>query len=108
PAGSSAAGFDLQLVDDDVSDGDQTVQVTASSPGFTEGAALIVVADDEAPALPVLPVPANGQNPVHPGSSLSWQYDPHSGGIPESYEIYFGTVPNPEELLGVSDEPLWA
>ncbi|MEN3939809.1 S8 family serine peptidase [Prosthecobacter sp. SYSU 5D2] len=108
PAGSSTAGFDLQLVDDDVSDGDQTIQVTVSSPGFTEGAALIVVADDEAPALPVLPVPANGQNPVHPGSSLSWQYDPHSGGIPESYEIYFGTAPSPQELLGVSDEPLWA
>jgi subtilisin family serine protease len=107
PAGSSTAYFDLHLIDDDQMDNDHTVRVTASSPGFTYGVGQIVVTDDESPALPILPVPTDGQNPVHPGSRLSWQYDPHSGGIPDHYEIYFGSQPDPREFLGTSNEAQW-
>lgn len=107
-AGTSSTTFDLHFQDDDLPDGDQTVQVTASSPSFTPATASIIVADDEAPALPVQPNPADGQNPVHPKSTLTWQYDPHSGGIPDSYDIYFGTSPLADELLGNSTSPAWA
>ncbi len=107
PAGSASASFDLQIQDDAVNDGDQTVTVTASSPGFTGGSATMVIADDEVPALPVLPSPANGQNPTRPDLSLGWQYDPNSGGIPDNYQVYFGTVPAPVELIGSTPTPAW-
>ncbi|TDU81022.1 subtilase family protein [Prosthecobacter fusiformis] len=107
PAGSSSAAFDLILQNDDLNDGDQTVQVTASSPGFTSTTSSMSVADDEVPALPVLPSPADGQNPSPPNTGLAWEYDPHSGSIPESYQVYFGTSASPSELLGTTTSPTW-
>jgi|GEM_PF-1957221 len=108
PAGSSTATFDLSFQDDALSDGDQTVTVTFSSPGFIGGSTAMIVTDDEVPALPTQPSPADGQNPTPPDTALAWQYDPHSGGIPESYQIYFGNVPEPVELLGTTASPSWS
>lgn len=106
-AGNTAATFSLHLQDDALVDGDQPIRVTASREGFISTTAIIIVADDEAPALPTLPSPAHEETSVHPDSSLSWQYDPHSGSIPDSYQVYFGIVPEPIELLGSSTTTSW-
>ena len=106
-AGNSAANFTLRLQDDAEADGDQSVGVTASSSGFTAGMKSMIVADDEVPALPTQPTPANGQNPTPPNTGLAWQYDPHSGAPPESYEIFFGTEALPNDSLGSSPTPSW-
>lgn len=107
PAGSASARFALQLQDDALTDGDQIVTVTASSATFITATTSLSVTDDEVPALPVLPTPTDGQDPTHPKTSLTWQYDADSGAIPESYQIYFGTRPDPTELLGSTSATSW-
>lgn len=106
-AGSSAATFPLTFVNNQEADGDRQVTVTISSPGYTTAAAVITVTDDEVPAVPAQPQPADGQNPVSPKTSLAWSYDPHSGSVPESFDVYFGAVPQPVEKLGTSSTPTW-
>lgn len=108
PAGSATANFNLQFQDDSLASGDLPIQVTASASGFTSGSASIIVADDEVPALPTLPSPAHGQNPADPKTSLAWQFDPDSGSIPESYDVYFGTEAQPVELLGTTPVAAWS
>lgn len=107
PAGTASVSFPLHLVDDGDVDGDKSVRITASAGGFTSGSARIQVADDETPALPGLPVPANGLNPAHPESDLAWQDEPNTGGAPDSYEVYFGTVVDPNQRLGSTVSASW-
>lgn len=107
PAGSSSAAFSLQLQDDLLTDGDQTVRVTAGAAGFTSGTATMIVTDDEVPALPVSPTPLDGQNPTPPRTNLAWQYDPDSGAEPESYRLYFGTKAIPDQDLGTTTSTGW-
>lgn len=100
PAGSSQAVFDLTFINDALQDGAQNVQVTASAVGFNPGTAIMSVTDDEQPALPSSPSPAQGNSPTHPESDLAWSYEVTSGGAPESYDVLFGTLPTPSEQLG--------
>lgn len=106
-AGSSSATFALSFQNDNVVDGDQQVTVTVTSPGYTQAAKVIVVTDDEVPALPVEPLPQNGASPVSPKTNLAWNYDPHSGAVPDSYDVFFGSVPQPVEKLGSVTTPAW-
>jgi subtilisin family serine protease len=100
PAGSSEGFFNITLVNDALNDGAQTVQVTASAAGFLAGSTTMSVMDDELPALPTTPSPVNGFSPTHPEADLAWSFDALSGGAPTSYEVYFGTLAVPSELLG--------
>lgn len=47
PDGQASVTFDINAVDDSKLDGDQTVTVTASSNGFVDGAAAVIVTDHE-------------------------------------------------------------
>lgn len=57
PAGESSAVFDLVVVDDALLDGDRTVTVTASAPGYVAGQGAVRVGDNET-ALLTVTVPA--------------------------------------------------
>jgi hypothetical protein len=100
PAGASETVFDLNLVNDALVDGDQNVSVTATAAGFATGSGIMIVSDDEQPALPVNPSPTHLNSPTHPESDLAWSYDSVSGGAPDSYDVLFGTLPVPAELVG--------
>ncbi|MCX6856346.1 MAG: S8 family serine peptidase, partial [Verrucomicrobia bacterium] len=100
PAGSNEGFFNMTLVNDALNDGAQTAQVTASAAGFVSGSATISVMDDELPALPANPSPVHSFSPSHPEADLAWSFDALSGGAPTSYEVYFGTLAVPSELLG--------
>jgi len=107
PSGNSSATFSLTLVNDALVDATQSVEVTASATGFASGSAVISVMDDEQPALPANPVPADGLTTAHPESDLAWATEPQSGGTPDNYDLYFGTQPVPSELLGNVTSPQW-
>ena len=49
PAGQTSINFNLAPVDNSVHDGDQTVTVTASAPGFTNVSASLIIVDDNLP-----------------------------------------------------------
>jgi subtilisin family serine protease len=100
PGGASQAVFDLNLVNDALGDGDQTVTVTATAAGFANGSGTMIVSDDEQPALPINPSPAHLNSPTHPESDLAWSYDAVSGGAPDSYDVLFGITSMPAELVG--------
>jgi len=51
PAGSVSASFDLTSVADGQPDGNQSVEVSASAPGFIEGRVTVVVSDTDLPDL---------------------------------------------------------
>jgi hypothetical protein len=56
-AGQVSNAFDLTLIDNSVADGNQTVTITASAPGFTNAFAAMLVIDDElAPVITQQPV----------------------------------------------------
>jgi hypothetical protein len=57
-AGQISNVFNLTLVDNSVQDGDQTVTVTASAPGFTSGMASMMVMDDDTPPV-IIAQPTN-------------------------------------------------
>ncbi|MFW2135387.1 GEVED domain-containing protein [Chryseobacterium sp. TY4] len=60
-----------------------------------------MAAQTEAPNCPTLIAPANGNQavPVNPPATLSWT-TASTGGVASSYDVYFGTTPNPTTLLG--------
>jgi hypothetical protein len=105
PAGASDVEFDLIIVDDALPDGDQSVTVTTTAAGFVMGTGIMTVSDDEQPALPVSPSPLHLNSPTHPESDLAWSYNTVSGGAPESYDVLFGTMPTPAELVGTVTSP---
>jgi hypothetical protein len=47
PAGTNRASFNLTAVDDDETDGSQSVLVTASAPGFTNKSATVTIRDND-------------------------------------------------------------
>jgi hypothetical protein len=75
-AGQLSNSFNLTLVDNSIPDGNQTVNVTASAPGFTNGIGSMVVIDDETPAQPSNPRPANTATSVPANTNLSWSIGP--------------------------------
>src|SRR5690606_316689 len=52
-AGQASATFDITGVDDLIADGTQTVTITASAAGFTDGTDTLDVTDNEVPTLTV-------------------------------------------------------
>jgi hypothetical protein len=92
-ARTASGKFDLQVQNDPIEDGAQTVMVTASAVGFQSGTGFMQVEDDETPAMAILPSPAHGATMVHPEADLAWSYDAAGGTAPESYDLYFGTSP---------------
>lgn len=69
PAGSTSATFDLTIIDDAEVDGTQSVTVTASATGWTQGTDTIAVADNEQQAVTNLLV--NGD--FESGQIVPWQ-----------------------------------
>ncbi|HRT58988.1 MAG TPA: CARDB domain-containing protein, partial [Candidatus Paceibacterota bacterium] len=67
PAGASAASFPLTTVDDGVTDGSQSVQLTASAPGFSTGSVAVTVTDINLPDLVVssVTVPATAETEAY-------------------------------------------
>src|SRR5262249_55309489 len=49
PAGQKSIPFNLTVIDNSISEGNQLVTVTASAPGFTNISATILIVDDEVP-----------------------------------------------------------
>ncbi|MDM8525272.1 serine protease [Desulfococcaceae bacterium HSG8] len=49
PAGQDTAAFDITIIDDEETDGDETVTITASVAGWTSGSNTIIVANYETP-----------------------------------------------------------
>ncbi|WP_313215407.1 GEVED domain-containing protein [Soonwooa sp.] len=60
-----------------------------------------MAAQTQAPDCPTLTAPANGNQtvPINPPATLSWTAAA-TGGVASSYDVYFGTSPNPTTLLG--------
>ena len=75
-AGQLSNTFNLTLVNNSIPDGNQTVSVTASAPGFTNGSASMVVIDDLTPAQPSSPRPADTATGVPAVTNLSWSIGP--------------------------------
>ena len=92
PAGSSGRTFALTPGDDDVIDGLQQVQVTASAEGFQSSTGTVKIYDNETPALPGNPTPVDAQERTAPNAVLTWQGVPYTGGTPTSWDIYLGTT----------------
>ena len=91
PAGQVVGSFTATPVDDALVDGAQSVQITASSAGFVDGSAVVLVYDNETPALATSPFPLNQESRTHPQSDLAWEYDLTTGGTPSSADVWFGT-----------------
>ena len=75
-AGQLSRTFNLTPVDNSVADGNQTISVTASAPGFTNGTATVLVVDDETPATPSYPRPADTATDVLVNTNLNWSNGP--------------------------------
>jgi hypothetical protein len=75
-AGQLSNSFNLTLVNNSIPDGNQTVLVAASAPGFTNGIGSVVVIDDETPAQPSSPRPADMAASVPANTNLSWSIGP--------------------------------
>ncbi len=89
PAGQTSSPFDLLLPQDWDLDGNLRVTVTASAPGFTNGAAVLLILDSDWPPAPGLSAPA-----FQPGM-FSFQFATVPG---HNYVIEFKTT---------LDDPLW-
>jgi len=109
PAGASSVQFALVVGNDAEVDGDQLVTITANASTFFTGSASVTIHDDESPAQPGNPQPFNAATQVHPDSDLSWSDVVGTGGTPDSYDVYLGTVPLPgtTEYLGNTTDHNW-
>ncbi|MBA4150027.1 MAG: M36 family metallopeptidase [Verrucomicrobia bacterium] len=93
PAGSTSAVFNITIVDDDVFEEQETVSITASASGFASAVSQMTIHDNERPAIPTNPTPANMATNVIATADLSW-----SSGEPIArtnlYHVYLGTTSN--------------
>jgi len=103
PAGQLSKSFNLVLIDNSIPDGNQTVSVTASAPGFTNGVGSMVVIDDETPAQPSNPRPADMATGVPANTNLSWNIGP-AGQVVQNGGFETGTFTNwSKENIGGGD-----
>jgi hypothetical protein len=72
PAGAFSNTFNLMPVDNAIADGNQSISVTASAPEFTNGVASVLIIDDESPAVPSDPRPADTATGVPANTNLMW------------------------------------
>lgn len=102
-AGQLSNSFNLTLVNNFIPDGNQTVSVTASAPGFTNGTGSMVVIDDETPAQPSSPRPADTATGVPADTNLSWSIGP-AGEFVQNGGFETGTFTNwSKENVGGGD-----
>ncbi len=102
-AGRSNRVFNITLIDDALVDGAQNVTVTASAPGLVSGSAIVMVLDNESPPLPSNPNPADLATNVSINADLSWV----NGQAGLNNDVYFGTNPVPNQLLGTTSGNTW-
>jgi hypothetical protein len=102
-AGQTTARFDLTLVDDFVVDGNESVLITATAPGFEGGQNVLLVLDDDTPPGPANPRPADFATNVIANTTLSWSVTNATN------DVYFGTNPLPgaAEFLGTTTGTNW-
>ena len=107
-AGQTSGTFSPTVIDDPDIDGPQTVTVTASAFGFSNGATNIIVNDNESPPIPFNPSPAHLATNVIQTTGLAWS----SGAVPGEIitnDVYFGTTPTlgPAQLQGTTLGTTW-
>ena len=107
PAGQTTQSFDITLIDNLVSDGNQTVSIRASAIGFSDGAASLTVLDDEAPGIASNPSPPDLAANVDAAVTLDWIGAYLPGAV--TNDVYFGTnpAPGPAELVGSTTNQSW-
>ena len=84
-AGQVSSAFNLTLLDNSIHDGNQTVQVTASASGFTNGSGSMLVLDDDVP--PVMVVQPVNQTAAIGGAAAFAAAA--TGKSPLNYQWYF-------------------
>jgi uncharacterized repeat protein (TIGR01451 family) len=107
-AGQTSGTFTPTVIDDTEVDGPQTVTVTASAFGFSNGATNMIVNDNESPPIPFNPSPAHLSTNIIQTSGLTWS----SGAVPGEIitnDVYFGTNPSPgpSEFQGTTLGTTW-
>jgi uncharacterized repeat protein (TIGR01451 family) len=107
-AGQTSGTFSPTVIDDTEVDGPQTVTVTASAFGFSDGATNMIVNDNESPPIPFNPSPAHLATNVIQTTGLAWS----SGAVPGEIitnDVYFGTnpTPGPAEFQGTTLGTTW-
>ncbi len=71
-AGTASSTFNITVVDNSTTGSNQTVTVTASAPGFTNGSASMLLLNDQSPAPPSNPQPGNLATNVSASTNLTW------------------------------------
>jgi uncharacterized repeat protein (TIGR01451 family) len=107
-AGQTSGTFSPTVIDDTEVDGPQTVTVTASAWGFSNGATNMIVNDNESPPLPFNPSPAHLATNVIQTTGLAWSSGAAPGEIITN-DVYFGTnpTPGPAEFQGTTLGTTW-
>ena len=108
-AGQTSGTFSPTVIDDTEVDGPQTVTVTASAFGFSNGATNMIVNDNESPPIPFNPSPAHLATNVIQTTGLAWSSGAAPGEIITN-DVYFGTTPTPgpAQLQGTTLGTTWA
>ncbi len=89
PAGQVSSTFNLTLVDNAIHDGNQSVTVTASASGFTNGSSSILVVDDDVPPV-MIAQPANQTAAIGGMAAFAAAA---AGKSPLNYQWYFNSTP---------------
>jgi uncharacterized repeat protein (TIGR01451 family) len=107
-AGQTSGTFSPTVIEDPDIDGPQTVTVTASAFGFSDGATNMIVNDNESPPIPFNPSPAHLATNVIQTTGLAWSSGAVTGEIITN-DVYFGTnpTPGPAELQGTTLGTTW-
>jgi len=107
-AGQTSASFDINPIDNLISEGNQIVSINASAVGFTNGSARITMLDNEAPGGASNPSPPDLASNVDPVVTLAWSHAYLPGTI--TNDVYFGTNPTPTaaELVSNTTNQSWA
>lgn len=106
PAGQLSNTFDLTVIEDWDVDSNQVAVVTASAAGFTNGAAAMLILDNDTPVAPTNPTPADLAFDVPADTVLEWA----GGGVETTNDVYLGTspVPGPADWIGTTTATNWA
>jgi uncharacterized repeat protein (TIGR01451 family) len=99
PAGQFNGSFNITLVNDFLVDGEQSVQIIASAPGFLTDSEQMYVTDVQSPGAPAVIAPPDlASNVPAVGAVLEW-FTVHAG---VTNDVFFGTSPSPgaAEFLG--------
>jgi hypothetical protein len=72
PPGTNSSPFNITMENNPIGISNQTVTVTASASGFTNGSSSMMVLGIGAPPIPGSPAPGNGATNVFASTNLSW------------------------------------